>query len=408
MAELYWMALLRDVNFTDYGTGAGADTGPNTTADAATSLTNDFTQFTGPRDAAGSVTPATLFRGSTLGDLAGPYVSQFLLKPVVFGTLRFNQRQRTAKAGLDFMMDYNEWLNIQNGGQPVVAPDDVNNFDTFRRYIRNARDLATYVHFDALYEAYLNACVILLDMQAPLDPGNPYRDSKTQEGFGTFGGPHILSLVCEVATWALKAVWHQKWFVHRRLRPEAFAGLVHNQVKGLATYPIHPEIQTAGPGSVLHRVNTRNTLNGGPDTYLLPMAFPEGSPTHSAYGAGHATVAGACVTILKAWFDESTPFDPNAVSDADPVREAYLKETRQLEVPNAAGNPLVNFALPADSPPLTVGGELILGVFNVDWDQVVASLREQARLDVDVACFGHGDPLVGGASRRLRALAETL
>ena len=24
-----------------------------------------------------------------------------------------------------------------------------------------------------------------------------------------------------------------------------------------------------------------------------------------AYGAGHATVAGACVTILKAWFDES-------------------------------------------------------------------------------------------------------
>ena len=39
---------------------------------------------------------------------------------------------------------------------------------------------------------------------------------------------------------------------------------------------------------------------------LLPMAFPEGSPTHPAYGAGHATVAGACVTILKAWFKETT------------------------------------------------------------------------------------------------------
>jgi hypothetical protein len=33
------------------------------------------------------------------------------------------------------------------------------------------------------------------------------------------------------------------------------------------------------------------------------MAFPEGSPMHPAYGAGHATVAGACVTILKAFFD---------------------------------------------------------------------------------------------------------
>jgi hypothetical protein len=33
------------------------------------------------------------------------------------------------------------------------------------------------------------------------------------------------------------------------------------------------------------------------------MAFPEGSPMHPSYGAGHGTVAGACVTILKAWFD---------------------------------------------------------------------------------------------------------
>ena len=38
-------------------------------------------------------------------------------------------------------------------------------------------------------------------------------------------------------------------------------------------------------------------------TYLLPMAFCEGSPMHPAYGAGHATVAGACTTILKAFFD---------------------------------------------------------------------------------------------------------
>src|SRR5262249_17000336 len=41
-------------------------------------------------------------------------------------------------------------------------------------------------------------------------------------------------------------------------------------------------------------------------SYLLPMAFPEGCPLHPAYGAGHATVAGCCVTILKAIFDGST------------------------------------------------------------------------------------------------------
>ena len=37
--------------------------------------------------------------------------------------------------------------------------------------------------------------------------------------------------------------------------------------------------------------------------YLLPMAFPEGSPMHPAYGAGHATVAGGSVTMLKAFFE---------------------------------------------------------------------------------------------------------
>jgi hypothetical protein len=48
----------------------------------------------------------------------------------------------------------------------------------------------------------------------------------------------------------------------------------------------------------------------GGDSWLLPMAFPEGSPTHPAYGAGHATVAGACVTVLKALFDGDRPIKP--------------------------------------------------------------------------------------------------
>jgi hypothetical protein len=41
------------------------------------------------------------------------------------------------------------------------------------------------------------------------------------------------------------------------------------------------------------------------NTFLRPQAFPEGCPTHPSYTAGHATVAGACVTVLKALFDET-------------------------------------------------------------------------------------------------------
>jgi len=180
------------------------------------------------------------------------------------------------------------------------------------------RDLATYVHFDALYEAYLNACLLLLDprIKAPFDPGNPYVDSRTQVGFGTFGGPHILSLVTEVATRALKAVWCQKWFVHRRLRPEAMGGLVNNHLKATANYPLHPEfLQQAQEQS---RIEFGRTISQLAKTLIcLPMAFREGSPTHPAYGAGHATVAGACVTILKAWFDESFVLPNPVVSNAN-------------------------------------------------------------------------------------------
>jgi hypothetical protein len=302
-----------------------------TVAQAAAEL-SAMTDFTGPK-VGGQVTPETIFRGCTRGENVGHLISQFLLVDIPYGSLTISQRQMTVKGeaqvgagNADYMTDYDEWLNIQNGG--ASPPDQI---DETPRYIRNMRDIGRYVQVDALYEAYLNACLILLGANAPFDDGNPYKppnpDSQTQDGFTTFGGPHILSLVTEVATRALKAVWYQKWFVHRRLRPEAYGGLVHNTRTGSRNYPLHPQ--------VLNSQAVQNTFNKF-DTYLLPMAFPEGSPMHPAYGAGHATVAGACVTILKAWFKEDAPL-PFA-----PV------------VPNDDGTAL----LPYTGPPLTIEGEL--------------------------------------------------
>lgn len=299
MVELYWMALLRDVNFTSFGCSP--------LANAAAESMSRLSDFRGPK-VDGRVTPATLFRGFTPGDLAGPLLSQFMLKPIPYGSLEISQRQHTVLPEHDYGMRYDEWLAIQNGRS--AGPDS---FDPTRRYIRNMRDLGQYVHVDALYEAYLNAALILLGLNAPVDEGNPYKHSRNQMGFGTFGGPHILSLVTEVATRALKAVWYQKWFVQRRLRPEAFAGLVHNHTSKATAYPLHCDVVES---DVLERVARHNAAQCGEASHLLPLAFPEGSPLHPAYGAGHATVAGACVTILKAWFDESWVLpDPVVASD---------------------------------------------------------------------------------------------
>jgi glyoxylase-like metal-dependent hydrolase (beta-lactamase superfamily II) len=51
---------------------------------------------------------------------------------------------------------------------------------------------------------------------------------------------------------------------------------------------------------------------------------------------------------------------------------------------------------------------VMLGVFNQDRTRTVASFRRLAALDVDTACFGHGEPIVAGAGEQLRRAAATL
>ncbi|MGH3099109.1 MAG: MBL fold metallo-hydrolase [Streptosporangiales bacterium] len=53
-------------------------------------------------------------------------------------------------------------------------------------------------------------------------------------------------------------------------------------------------------------------------------------------------------------------------------------------------------------------GQIILGVFNLDRAVAAASFRRLAQLDVDVACFGHGEPLLTKASTRMRESAAAL
>ncbi|HEU4428033.1 MAG TPA: vanadium-dependent haloperoxidase [Myxococcota bacterium] len=292
--ELYWMALLRDTRFNDYDRSPLAQR-----AAAELSLLSDFR---GPTQG-GRVTAQTLFRDVLPGATDGPYISQFMLLGTPFGAEYVERRMRTLRPGSDHMTLLDEWLAVQNGDVPGSAKYDAN-----RCYIRNGRDLAEWVHVDVLFQAYFSACLILGapreprsrptggGIGCPVNPGNPYVDSATQDGFGTWGPPAFKALLCEVATRCLKAVWFQKWFVHRRLRPEEFGGRIDAHKRGVASYPIHRDVLDSEAADRVWR------LNG---THLLPMAFPEGSPTHPAYGAGHATVAGGCVTILKALFDES-------------------------------------------------------------------------------------------------------
>ncbi|MEM8547404.1 MAG: vanadium-dependent haloperoxidase [Pseudomonadota bacterium] len=290
IVEVYWHALLRDVPFGDYES--------HPLVALAVADLNRFKYF--KRRYNGPVTPANLFRGETPGDLVGPYVSQWLLKDVPFGAQTLQQRYDVDIAGLDFMTSFEEWLEVQRGNVPGVAV-----FDHTPRLISDGRRLGSYVHVDFTYQAYLNAAQIIAGGLGinPWDPRLPYANSDTQGRFVTFGGGDLLSLVAKAAHEALKAAWFHKWQVHLRLRPETFGGRIHQTITGARDYPIHASAS---------RVQVFDETFSRTGSYLLPMAYPEGSPTHPAYPAGHACIAGACTTVMKAFFDETLAV-PNPV-----------------------------------------------------------------------------------------------
>jgi membrane-associated phospholipid phosphatase len=317
-SELYWQALARDVPFALYER--------DPLIHRAGEELSKLAGFRGPKQAE-AVTPATIFRGSAPGDEVGPYVSQFLWKEVPYGAVRIFQQVSTARPQLDYVVRYDDWLAVQNG-----APNPPR-YGSAYLYMHTARDLGAFVQFDFTYQAFLSACLILFGFEgtynaqtvykgAPFDAGNPYRRSRTQSGFVTFGVAHVLDLVARVVSSALRACWYQKWVLHRRLRPEEFGGRVHHHRTQAARYPLHPDILNS---AALDLVFARH------GTYLLPQGYPEGCPLHPSFPAGHAAIAGACTTVLKAFFDESFPIDDPVVASEDGQR--LLKyEGRELTV----------------------------------------------------------------------------
>lgn len=284
MVEVYQQALTRDVNFSDFGSSALI----KKAADDLAALVD----FRGP------TAKANLFRGIWAGDKTGPFISQFLYLNIPYGPKVIDQKYLSYQAGQDFMTSFNEWLAIQNGQNPSQAVTT-----TAPHYIINGRDLGYYVHNDFSYQTYQNAALILLSLGSSVwDDGNTYKTAARQGAFVDQGAPEILDMVARAANASLRATWFQKWNVHRRLRPEAYGGLAQTSPALL-----HAQFKSS---SALADVKANF---GGP---LLPMAYPEGSPTHPSYPAGHASIAGACVTVLKAFFKEDalipSPVKPNA------------------------------------------------------------------------------------------------
>jgi hypothetical protein len=344
--EVFWQAILRDVPLTAYRN----DT-TNKDIIAAVDEIGRLPAYAGPKGA-GGLTPETLFRGNVLyrdpadssgrsgryvtppGVLDGPYISQFLLRDVAYGSQYLPATIRTAAPGVEYLTDYAEWLRVQNG----VPPASGTKFGPLLRYIATGRDLAEYAHNNPA--GFWAAALILgigVDktnpsfggIGAPLNPSNPYLKSKTQTGAsGTFALPYFQGLLPLATSRAVRVAYWNKFFVHRVLRPEAYGGLLFHKLQNKADdYPLHASIVNA-------KAVARSREKFG--AFLLPQVYPEGSPIHSSYPGGASIIGAANVTLLKAFYDENFVW-PNPVQP-DPADPTKL--------------------VPYQGPPLTVGGEL--------------------------------------------------
>ena len=332
--ENYLMVLCRDVAFNDYGTGQRTDTpglgtSNSKTQDAARVLQALGSAYTGPRNQHGMVDATVLFRGSGYGSENGPALSQFLLQPiktitgapfVTADTFVLCNQQRSIPQKREFNITFDDFVEMQNGKIP--RPYLLSDFDEKnKRYIKCGRDLGSYVHWDNVYEAFYNAACILAQYNFPFCTNLPYFDGTivNETAFATLGIPDIFGLIGGVTTEAHKVAWAHKWRASRALRPEALSGLVHNVKTSRANaYNLNSSLFVSHAGvDVLNVILAHNQAQAGlpgntfsseaASTYLLSQMYPEGAPLHPSYPAGHAVMSGACVTVIKAFWENSTP-----------------------------------------------------------------------------------------------------
>jgi hypothetical protein len=126
MAELYWLALTRDVPFRHY------ETDPLVAAAVAdlNAFTEPLTSSTGTK-----TTPASVFRGETPADPVGPYLSQFLWLDIPYGIKTLRQSYSVPTRGQSFLTNHDEWLTCQRGARPTSTLT----FDAIPLHLQRAR-----------------------------------------------------------------------------------------------------------------------------------------------------------------------------------------------------------------------------------------------------------------------------
>ena len=308
MTEVYCMSLARDIKISDlnsstdpnniilYPNGCSGSMNTNGSITVMNILNhmNFFNSSTNiipnwPLNSNGLTDMGLLFRGNSPDEDKGQYISQFLIQDINFSNGTFEQKYSPECDTIGSVTE-SGYLSIQNG------ENNLSNTRLSSRRITTLRDLGSLVHSDPAYGLYFNAA--LLASKAGL---NALKNGGNGSNFLDTGGPDYLTAIGSVTRAALRTAWVTKWVNCLKIRPENAAARIvayeKNQLPEIKTWYDYFEKDLLETVKKWNNGLT-NTSNNLP---FLPLIYKEGSPTHPSYPAGHATVSGACVTIIKAF-----------------------------------------------------------------------------------------------------------
>ncbi|UNO42646.1 MBL fold metallo-hydrolase [Streptomyces sp. MST-110588] len=172
----------------------------------------------------------------------------------------------------------------------------------------------------------------------------------------------------------------------------------------------HSHIDHMGSAADLVAATGAQVLAGAPDAPYIQGTAPEPPPVHTAAeGPLHARIlaglAGAGMPPLR-----HTAVD-TALRDGDTL-DGWTEPVHVLHVPGhtpggiALHLPAGKVLFPGDLI-ARAGDRVVLGPFNVDRTQAIASFRRLARLvaeaGVETVCVPHGEPILRGARELLAA-----
>lgn len=257
MTELYAMSLARDIPFHQYRS--------NPTIQQLVKIITKMEKY--PQRPTHRTTH-NIFRGPTMGDIDGPYVSRFL-----------HCHKYSVYQAKDYLTTWSQLLKCQNGEGSSNMTKDLN------RYIACGRDLASIIHRVDPHQHAYNLFYDFIKLKIPKRPS-------LNLGYSHGGNLDILSVIFTVARNAYNAAAYIKWR-NMAIRPEKIGMEVERiRVKGINEYRL-----ATPPSDLLDLVHSKIS------SHLLSQVYDTGSPISPSKPSDLAALFAAVVTVFKFYFD---------------------------------------------------------------------------------------------------------